>query len=153
MTDPTKIKIRALAVNRTWARECDTLLYFSTASYPGLPMVRTPLNEPESRDTLWRKAQHAWLYLYDHYLDKCATATAHLMCRADWFMRADDDSFVNIDNLRAHLSSLDAGQLHWIGRLLYASGNPNEVALSPFLVLTRRPFTRAARQALQAELR
>jgi hypothetical protein len=69
MTDPHKMETRAVAVNRTWAQGCDALLYFSTATHPDFPMVRTPLEEPESRDTLWRKAQHAWMYLYTHHLD------------------------------------------------------------------------------------
>jgi hypothetical protein len=70
MTDPTKIALRAVAVNRTWARECDELVYFSTKRYPGLNIVLTPLDEPESRDTLWRKAQQAWSHLAEHYIDK-----------------------------------------------------------------------------------
>lgn len=70
MTDPNKMHIRALAVNRTWGRECDTLLYFSSATFAGLRVVVTDVGENESRDTLWRKAQIVWKYLIDKHIDE-----------------------------------------------------------------------------------
>ena len=53
---------------------------------------RSTLGEKEDRHFLWRKSILSWSFLYVHFLQK-----------AEWFMRADDDSFVFVDNLRRYV--------------------------------------------------
>ena len=80
-------------VNATWAKHCDILLFMTTEHHAGLNTVVLTLGEKEDRHFLWRKSILSWSFLYVHFLQK-----------AEWFMRADDDSFVNMDTMRSFLS-------------------------------------------------
>ncbi|WAQ93697.1 C1GLT-like protein [Mya arenaria] len=64
-----------------------TLVFMSSSKDDSLPTVVLPVTE--SRDTLWKKTKLAFKHVYENYLDK-----------ADWFMKADDDTYVIVENLR-----------------------------------------------------
>jgi hypothetical protein len=84
LTQPASHDPKALNVNSTWGQDCDILLFFSTAPYPGLDIVVVPTDKEESRSLLMHKTQFAWDYVYKNYINK-----------ADWFFKADDDACEN----------------------------------------------------------
>ena len=102
MTSPKSHK-KAAVVRDTWGRRCNILVFMSSEVDPSLPSVKVNLTH-DSRDTLWGKTKQAFRYVYEHYRDQ-----------ADWFMKADDDTYVVVENLRLMLSMYKPSEPLWFG--------------------------------------
>ncbi|TRZ11744.1 hypothetical protein HGM15179_015380 [Zosterops borbonicus] len=87
MTAPQNLETRARHVRDTWARHCNVALFVSSEPAPRFPAVG--LGVPEGRGQLYRKTVRALQFVHRHH-----------RARADWFLKADDDTFVVLDNLR-----------------------------------------------------
>ena len=81
-------KIINFQVRETWGKRCNVLLFMSSISDPNLPSIKMNLVH-DDRSRLWQKSKEAFRYVYKHYRDQ-----------ADWFLKADDDTFIIIENLR-----------------------------------------------------
>lgn len=103
---PTREKYvatRLKAVQTTWARRCDKTLYFMTnPSNKSLDVITMDI--PDIRQTLTDKTVYAHTYLYKHYLDDF-----------DWFLKADDDTYVIVENLKFLLSKFNQTTPGYIG--------------------------------------
>uniref|UniRef100_A0A6P4FP08 N-acetylgalactosaminide beta-1,3-galactosyltransferase n=1 Tax=Drosophila rhopaloa TaxID=1041015 RepID=A0A6P4FP08_DRORH len=78
------------AVSETWGRHCNRVVYYGSSSVtilPGLEIVG--LNISDSRSNLWGKTKAAFRHAYMHY--------GH---EADWFYKADDDTYAVMENMR-----------------------------------------------------
>lgn len=87
MTNPNNHKKKARHVKRTWGKRCNILLFMSSEFDDELPTVK--LNVGEGRENLWMKVKEAFTYVYNNYRND-----------ADWFYKADDDTYAIIENLR-----------------------------------------------------
>ncbi|XP_039443569.1 glycoprotein-N-acetylgalactosamine 3-beta-galactosyltransferase 1-like isoform X2 [Culex pipiens pallens] len=90
MTTPANHASKAVHVKRTWGRRCNKLLLMSSAEDKELGTIALPVGE--GREGLWNKSREAFRYAYEHHLEEY-----------DWFLKADDDTYVILENLRYFL--------------------------------------------------
>ena len=103
MTGPQNLDKKAVHVKRTWGRRCNVLLFMSSVKNNTFPTVG--LNTTEGRDHLLAKTIQAFRYVYKHHFND-----------ADWFMKADDDTYVIMENLRQFLFHKDTRLPVFFGR-------------------------------------
>eukprot|EP00039_Didymoeca_costata_P000799 m.47309 g.47309 ORF g.47309 m.47309 type:complete len:559 (+) comp10479_c0_seq2:99-1775(+) len=113
LTQPTAHDDKATAVNRTWGQRCDYLLFITSETIDDLPTIVLDLGGPESRAKLWTKTKAAWMYVFKHYLNS-----------ADWFVKADDDTYISMDHLKAFLVKYNASEAKFLGRYFAVEGRP-----------------------------
>ncbi|XP_037779936.1 glycoprotein-N-acetylgalactosamine 3-beta-galactosyltransferase 1-like [Penaeus monodon] len=112
LTQPKSHYKKAVHVKNTWGKRCDKLIFMSTENDTSLGAVA--LNTSEGRVNLWGKTKASLKYVYDHHLEEY-----------DWFLKADDDTYTIIENLRYMLSNYDPEFPVYFGsrlRLFYKEG-------------------------------
>ncbi|KAI1892237.1 hypothetical protein AGOR_G00131290 [Albula goreensis] len=87
MTGPSNLQKKARHVKATWSRHCNLVVFMSSEEDRDFPTVG--LGTGEGRDQLYWKTIRAFHYVLKNHGDE-----------ADWFLKADDDTFVVVDNLR-----------------------------------------------------
>ncbi|XP_071051380.1 glycoprotein-N-acetylgalactosamine 3-beta-galactosyltransferase 1-like [Onthophagus taurus] len=105
MTCPQNHYLKAFHVKQTWGKRCDVLLFMSSKKDESLPAIG--LEVKEGREHLWEKSREAFKYLYKYYLNDI-----------DWFIKADDDTYVIIENLRLLLRQYDPKKAYFLGSLI-----------------------------------
>lgn len=103
MTGPNNLETKARHVKSTWSRHCNVIVFMSSVEDPNFPTVG--LGTKEGRDQLYWKTIRAFHYAYEHYSNE-----------ADWFLKADDDTYVIVDNLRWVLSNHTPDEPIYFGR-------------------------------------
>ncbi|XP_069010956.1 glycoprotein-N-acetylgalactosamine 3-beta-galactosyltransferase 1-B [Embiotoca jacksoni] len=103
MTGPNNLEKKARHVKSTWSRHCNIVVFMSSVDDPDFPTVG--LGTKEGRDQLYWKTIRAFHYAYEHHADE-----------ADWFLKADDDTYVIVDNLRWSLANHTPDEPIYFGR-------------------------------------
>lgn len=86
---------RALAVKNTWARRCDEFVFASDKLDLSLPAINVQYDSNDTYESLWQKTRAVGVWLNNQ----------KILERFDWVLRADDDTYVIVDNLKFFLSS------------------------------------------------
>ncbi|XP_074532959.1 glycoprotein-N-acetylgalactosamine 3-beta-galactosyltransferase 1-B [Halichoeres trimaculatus] len=103
MTGPSNLEKKTRHVKSTWSRHCNIVIFMSSVDDPDFPTVG--LGTKEGRDQLYWKTIKAFHYAYEHHFDE-----------ADWFLKADDDTYVIVDNLRLVLANHTPEEPVYFGR-------------------------------------
>ncbi|KAH8367665.1 hypothetical protein KR084_001326 [Drosophila pseudotakahashii] len=117
MTAKSFLEGRARAVYDTWGKEVPGRMAFfsSEGSYSeDLPVVG--LKNVDDRYPPQKKSFMMLYYMYEHYID-----------RFEWFIRADDDVYMEPDKLERFLRSIDSSKPQFIGQA--GKGNSEEFGL------------------------
>lgn len=86
---PETHESRTRHVQNTWGKRCNKLLVFTTKDGKANNTIGAiPLDAEQGRVWLWHKAKEAFKYVYENHIDE-----------ADWFFKADDDTYVGISML------------------------------------------------------
>ena len=102
MTMPENHDKKAKHVKATWGRRCNVLVFISSEADPNLPTINVQVTE--GHGNLWSKTRKGFAYMYENYKDE-----------ADWFLKADDDTYTVVENLRYMLQPYDATEPIYFG--------------------------------------
>lgn len=91
LTTPANHRTRAIHVKRTWGNRCNKLLFMSTKHDDTLDSIALNVSL-DNENVLWGKTKRAFQYIYENHRND-----------ADWFIKADDDTYVVVENLRYFL--------------------------------------------------
>ncbi|PAV60516.1 hypothetical protein WR25_25527 [Diploscapter pachys] len=108
-TSPIYHDSRVIAINETWLHRCDHGQLFTSAALQDdkIPYSTVFAGIPDSYYNLFYKSRFAFHYIY-----------RNISSEFDWYYKADDDTYVIVEHLRAYLSKLNPDEPHYLGYVL-----------------------------------
>uniref|UniRef100_A0A8C5LMZ8 N-acetylgalactosaminide beta-1,3-galactosyltransferase n=1 Tax=Leptobrachium leishanense TaxID=445787 RepID=A0A8C5LMZ8_9ANUR len=103
MTAPDNLDTKTIHVKYTWTQHCNIALFMNFVTNESFPTIG--LGTKQRRDPIYWKTIRAFQYIHKHYYEK-----------ADWFFKADDDTYVVVENLRWMLSNYTPDQPVYFSR-------------------------------------
>ncbi|XP_069966792.1 chondroitin sulfate synthase 1 isoform X4 [Bactrocera oleae] len=117
MTAQNFIEGRARAVYDTWGKEVPgRIAFFSSEGSHSKELPVIGLKNVDDRYPPQKKSFMMLYYMYEHYIDKF-----------EWFIRADDDVYIEPEKLERFLRSIDSSKPQFIGQA--GKGNSEEFGL------------------------
>ena len=129
MTSPENLQKKAIHIKNTWAKRCNIALFVSDNLDTEFPTINITVKP--GREYLTVKTMAAFHYIYQHYRDQ-----------ADWFMKADDDTYVIVENLRYLLSAHNPEDPVYFGHHFRSSNNEEYTSGGAGYVLSREALRR-----------
>jgi len=110
LTAPQYFDTRARAVNSTWGRQCNGLFFITESSNDtqGLPIAPIA-NITPGYGHLTQKSVSGLQYAYEYHFNNF-----------DWFVKADDDTYIFMENLKAFLRKQNSSEpvtFGWISKV------------------------------------
>ena len=142
MTSPDRLGTHVKALKETWGRRCNLLLFMSTEENNNIPGVINLQAIGADVQNVWSKTRAAWKYVYEKHLND-----------ADWFLAADDTTYVIAENLRLLLSKFDPKNTVYLGRWYKTSGGYNTESTGyVFSKGTLKTFMRAMNNPMKCKV-
>ena len=90
----------------TWGKRCNKILLMSSIADDEVPTVKLKLGDGGDKYShLWGKTKSAFRYVYQNHFEEY-----------DWFVKADDDTYMIIENLRYLLKDYNSSSPLYFGR-------------------------------------
>ncbi|CAF1330660.1 unnamed protein product [Adineta steineri] len=109
LTSPQYFDTRTRAVLSTWGRRCDSLYFITESSNDTHDLPIAPIaNITPGYEHLTQKTVLALQYAYEYHFNDF-----------DWFVKADDDTYIFMENLKTFLSKQDTTEpvsFGWISK-------------------------------------
>lgn len=135
LTCPKNLESKARHVMNTWAKRCNKVLYISSHQNHTFPTVG--VNVSEGRQHLTTKTMRAFKYIYKHHLND-----------VDWFLKADDDTYVVVENLRHLLSKYSPKDPVYLGQRFQRHVKQGYYSGGAGYVLSKESLRRLVRDGL-----
>uniref|UniRef100_A0A0A1X6F5 N-acetylgalactosaminide beta-1,3-galactosyltransferase n=1 Tax=Zeugodacus cucurbitae TaxID=28588 RepID=A0A0A1X6F5_ZEUCU len=113
LTSPSQHASHAQHVKATWGKRCTRLLFLSSEEDVELGAVPVVESEADTYDDLWNKTREGFRHVYERYFDDY-----------DWFVKADDDTYMVMENLRYMLYAYSPELPIYFGYQLVRYGVP-----------------------------
>ncbi|XP_042888170.1 glycoprotein-N-acetylgalactosamine 3-beta-galactosyltransferase 1-like [Penaeus japonicus] len=110
---------KAKPIKATWGKRCNKLIFMSTEDDPSIGAV--DVGSLEGYKKLWNKTRSALKYIYNNHLEDF-----------EWFLKADSDTYVLVDNLRYVLQDYDTNEPLYFGQHYKVYGGYNAGGESNF---------------------
>ncbi|XP_065575770.1 glycoprotein-N-acetylgalactosamine 3-beta-galactosyltransferase 1-like isoform X1 [Artemia franciscana] len=127
---------KAIHVKATWGKRCNILLFVSSKEDSSLPTIA--FRVPDTKTHLWGKTKEAFKFIYNNYSDK-----------ADWFFKADDDTFAIPENARYLLSRYNTSEPIYFGAKIKRSQSNSFASGGAGYILSKEALRRFATIALK----
>ncbi|CRK99850.1 CLUMA_CG013153, isoform A [Clunio marinus] len=138
MTHPANHRTKAIHVKNTWGKYCNKLIFMSTIRDVDLESVALPVRD--GREFLWNKTKNAFKYVFDnHYND------------ADWFIKADDDTYMIPENIRFMLYQYRATTSLYFGHRFCHWKNPSGYIQGGAYILSKKALEKFVTKLMNNE--
>lgn len=135
LTRPSTHRSKAIHVMKTWGKRCNKLIFISTGNDDELkPII---MNVSDNKNAIWAKTRDAFKYIYQNHLND-----------ADWFLKAEDDTYIIVENLRFLLAAYMPSDPIWFGYKINDTTRQGYFAGGAGYVLSRDAIVRFNEQAL-----
>lgn len=135
VTAPENFNTKTVAVNQTWGKRCSRLLFVSNKKNEFFPLIDFPV--PVGKQYVWGLAKEAFKHVYQYYLGTI-----------DWIVRADDDTFVVMENLHYLLSKYNPDDALYLGCRFKKDMTQGFMSAGSGYVLSREAVKRLVEQTI-----
>jgi hypothetical protein len=135
LTHPLNHKNKATTVKNTWGKRCNKLVFISTRPDDDLGVLL--VNVTEDRVNLWGKTRHGLQKVYEKYGNDY-----------DWFLKADDDTWIFMENLRHFLYAYSPDMPIYFGCKLKPFVTQGYMSGGSGYVLSREAVRRFSEEAI-----
>lgn len=134
LTHPINHQTKAQAVANTWGKRCNKIVFISTESDDNFEVIN--VNVTEEHRYLWGKTKQGLQQIYELYGNDY-----------DWFLKADDDTWIFVENLRHFLYAYSPSYPIYFGCKLKPYVNQGYMSGSAY-VMSREALRRFNEDAL-----
>lgn len=126
MICPKYHKTRGIHIKNTWGRKCNKLLFMSSEHDSEIGSIALP-NMKEKKNHLWSKTKKSFELINKEYLKEY-----------DWILKADDDTYMVMENVRELLSQYNPETSLYFGHRMISNRSIDGFMQGGAYILSRK---------------